>query len=169
MHPLLRTTMVAALGLLAAGPALAQSSSATATANATAEIVAAIAISKTTDMNFGKVVTGATSGTVVLSTAGARSATGGTQLGNAGSTAAGAFSVTGESGATYGITLPSSTTITSGVINNMTVNTFTSNPSGTGTLTGGSQSLAVGATLNVGASQVSGTYTGTFNVTVAYN
>lgn len=168
MHPLLRTTMVAALGLLAAGPALAQSSSATATANVTAEIVAAIAISKTTDMNFGKVVAGGTSGTVVLSTAGVRSATGGTKLGNAGSTAAGAFSVTGESGATYSVTLPASRTISSGA-NNMTVDTFTSNPSGTGTLTGGSQSLAVGATLNVGASQVSGTYTGTFDVTVAYN
>lgn len=168
MSNILRTITVAGFALLVAGPALAQSSSATATANATANVVAAIAISKTTDMDFGKVVTGATLGTVVLSTAGARSATGGTKLGNAGATAAAAFSVSGESGATYAITLPTSSTLTSGA-NNMTVNTFTSNPSATGTLTGGTQALAVGATLNVGASQASGAYTGTFDVTVAYN
>jgi hypothetical protein len=51
----------------------------------------------------------------------------------------------------------------------MAVSTFTSNPSGTGTLTSGAQTLAVGATLTTVASQVSGAYTGTYNVTVEYN
>jgi len=114
-------------------------------------------------------VAGGSLGTVVMTPAGARSATGGTTLGNAGGAAAAAFNVTGQGNATYSITLPASTTVTSGA-NSMTVDTFTSNPSGTGTLSaGGSQALTVGATLHVGASQATGTYTGTFSVTVTYN
>ena len=49
------------------------------------------------------------------------------------------------------------------------VDTVTSSPTPTGTLTGGSETLTVGATLHVGISQVAGTYTATFIVTVAYN
>ncbi len=37
------------------------------------------------------------------------------------------------------------------------------------TLVGGSDTFNVGATLNVGAAQASGTYSGTFAVTVNYN
>ena len=52
----------------------------------------------------------------------------------------------------------------------MTATTFTSDPSGTGTLTGGTQTLNVGATLNVAAAQPAGTYvSGAFDVTVNYN
>ena len=53
----------------------------------------------------------------------------------------------------------------------MTVDTWTSTPTPTGTLTGGSQTLNVGATLNVPASSPSGVYTSAtpFNVTVNYN
>jgi len=156
---------------LAIGPALfaAEAGAATATANVTASIVPAITITKDTDMSFADVVAGASAGTVVLSTAGTRSVTGGTTLGNAAGTAAAAFTVTGDPSSTYSITLPAFATINSGG-NTMTVNTFVSNPSGTGTLSGGgTQSLSVGATLQVGASQVQGNYSGTFDVTVAYN
>ncbi len=53
----------------------------------------------------------------------------------------------------------------------MTVDTFTSTPSGTGSLAGGSQTLSVGATLHVAAAQAAGTYTSAtpFTVTVNYN
>lgn len=161
-------TLTAILTLLSVGMTFAQQNSDTATANVTADVVAAISITKTTDMNFGKVVAGATGGTVVLSTASARSATGGVTLGNAGATAAASFDVTGESGATYAITLPASATIVSGT-DEMVVDAFEGDPDGTGTLTGGSETLNVGATLNVDASQPTGTYAGTFDVTVAYN
>jgi len=50
----------------------------------------------------------------------------------------------------------------------MTVDTFTSTPSGTGTLTGGAETLNVGATLQVGIGQATGSYTGTYSVTVNY-
>ena len=48
---------------------------------------------------------------------------------------------------------------------------FTSTPSATGALTAGTQTLNVGATLNVAAAQASGIYvSGTpFTVTVVYN
>jgi hypothetical protein len=55
--------------------------------------------------------------------------------------------------------------------NVMSVSSFTrSIPTGTkGTIgTGGAASFLVGATLNVAASQVAGTYSGSFNVTVSY-
>jgi len=152
---------------LCAFPALA--SAASATANVSASIVPAISISKDTDMNFADVVAGGSAGTVVLSAAGARSVTGGATVGNSAGVAAASFTVSGDPSSTYSITLPSSATISSGG-NNMTVNTFTSSPSGTGTIGGGgTQSLTVGATLQVGANQVQATYTGTFDVTVAYN
>jgi hypothetical protein len=143
-----------------------------ATASATATIVAPIAITKTVDMNFGNVAASVAAGTVVLTPAGTRSATGGVTLpATVGTVSAASFTVTGTAGYTYSITLPGApTTITSGG-NNMTVDTFTSNPTPTGTLTGGTSTLTVGATLNVGASQAAGVYvSGTpFTVTVNYN
>jgi hypothetical protein len=161
----------AVLVLLAPAPATAQSSSDTATASASATVVSAITITKDVDLDFGDVVAGATAGTVVMSNAGALSATGGTTLGNAGTAAAASFTVNGDGSSTYAITLPSvAITLSDGATNEMTVDTFTSNPGATSTLDGGgSDTIAVGAILNVGASQVSGSYAGTFDVTVAYN
>ncbi|HNW54406.1 MAG TPA: DUF4402 domain-containing protein, partial [Bacteroidales bacterium] len=61
-------------------------------------------------------------------------------------------------------------TLTSGS-NTMTVGTFTSNPTPTGTLTAGTQDVFVGATLNVAAGQAAGVYTNATGlvVTVNYN
>jgi len=145
---------------------------ATATSNASATIVGPIGIANTTAMNFGNVAVSATvPGTVVLDPAGLRTPTGGVTLpATAGTVAAAVFNVTGADGYTYAITLPATLTISFGAIN-MTVDTFTSTPSGTGSLAGGSQVLSVGATLNVAAAQAAGTYTSVtpFTVTVNYN
>ena len=134
--------------------------------NATATIIAPIAIANTTDLAFANVVASGDADTVVVSPAGGRTCGG--FLTCAGTVSAGAFAVTGGSGATYAITLPASTTVTFGA-NNMTVSAFTSTPSGTGTLTGGAETVSVGATIQVGASQAQGSYTGTYSVTVEYN
>ena len=144
-----------------------------ATATATGTIISPIAIAKNVDMNFGNIVAGAAIGTVVLTPAGVRSKTGGAFLPSIlpGTVTAASFTVTGATGYTYAITLPgAATTVTSGA-NTMTVDTWTSTPTGTGTLAGGTQTLTVGGTLHVGANQVAGTYvSGTaFTVTVAYN
>jgi spore coat protein U-like protein len=157
-----------AVATLTAGSAFAQSNSASTSASASARIVAAIGISKTSDLKFGDVVASASLGTVVMTSAGARSATGGTTLGNTNGAAAAAFSVTGASGATYAISLPGSAmTIINGV-QTMTVDTWTGSKA-TGTLTSGSDTFTVGGTLHVAANQVAGNYTANFNVTVNYN
>lgn len=148
---------------------------ATASATATATIVTPIAIASDVQMNFGIVSVNATPGTVVLAPAGTTTATGGVTLpaSNPGTITAATFDVTGQAGYTYAITLPSSDyTITrTGNAETMVVNSFTSDPDGTGTLTEGAQTIKVGATLNVGANQVAGVYTNAtgFDVTVDYN
>ncbi len=139
--------------------------SASAVTNAT--IVTPIAITKTSDMNFGNVAVNANSGTVILTPAGARTPTGGVTLpAVTGTVSAAAFTVTGQTGYVYNITLPTSITLTGTPSGTMTVNTFTSNPTPTGTLTGGTSNLTVGATLNVDASQAAGSYTNTSDLTV---
>ena len=145
-----------------------------ATATATATIVTPIAIVNAGNMNFGNVAVSASLGTVILAPAGTRTITGGVTLPvTAGTVSAAHFDVTGTPAYTYAITIPSTaTTVTSGG-NTMTVNAFTSTPVTTGTLgaVSGAQTIDVGATLNVGANQASGTYvSGTpFTVTVNYN
>lgn len=148
---------------------------ATATATATATIIAPITIANAVDMNFGNIaIQAGTAGTVVIAPAGTRTRTAGVTLPNTtGTVSAASFTIGGEDVYTYSITLPSSDyTITDSAGNEtMIVNTFTSTPSTTGTLTGGAQTLNVGATLNVSAAQSPGTYTNTsgFDVTVNYN
>ncbi|MFD1095897.1 DUF4402 domain-containing protein [Salegentibacter chungangensis] len=144
---------------LISGSAFAQS----ATANANADIVSPISISKTGDLNFGKVSNNA-AGTVVIANDG--SASGLTQIGSTTPTAA-SFEVTAASGFAYTVTTPTSVTLSNGT-DNITVDTFTddagANPSGTGS----AQTVNVGATLNVASGQATGNYTGTFDVSVAY-
>ena len=170
MKLLSKLIFVSIVMLLFASSAFAQ---VTASATATATIVTPIAITNDVDMNFGNLAVNASVGTVVLTPAGARSATGGVSFlaATPGTITAASFTVTGLADATYSITLPAGAlTITSGA-NTMTVDTWTSSPTPTGTLTGGTETLTVGATLNVGASQPAGTYvSGTpFDVTVTYN
>ncbi|RTY75191.1 DUF4402 domain-containing protein [Flavobacterium bomense] len=155
--------------------ALAQQS-ASASAPTSTTIVAPIGITKTTSMTFGSFATGG-AGTLVMTSAAVRSATGGVKLTTiTGSPTAAEFSVTGQASYGYDITLPASLTLTTtatGTVNTMIVNTFTSSLTNSkGTLgTDGTNSFTVGATLNVLASQVVGTYTNAdgFAVTVNYN
>jgi hypothetical protein len=160
-------TLVVSLGLLSAGTANA---SGTAAAPVAAEIVSAISISNNIDLEFGQIVSSAAIGTVTMSTASVRSSSGGVTLGNGDAPNASSFAVTGAPSNTYAITLPTSITLTAAAGAPMTVDTFVSDPAVTGTLSAaGAQTLLVGATLHVGVSQVSNVYSGTFNVTVAYN
>ncbi len=134
------------------------------TAHAT--ILAPISISSSGDMDFGTMLTTGTAGTVTVTPAGARSSVDVDLFG--GLPSAASFDVTGAVGQAYSITLPSSTTLTSGG-DTMNVDTFNHDAGGTPTLPGGSDTFNVGATLNVGATQAAGTYSGTFAVTVNYN
>jgi hypothetical protein len=141
----------------------------------TGHLIAQVSISilKNTDMNFGTIAV-SSGGTVVLSPSGSRSASGGLILPSfTGTVTAAQFTVTGEPGYTYAITLPADFTLyESGVgPETMVVTTFTCTPSFNGTLLGGTETVLVGATLNVSGSQTAGSYTNAagFEVSVNYN
>lgn len=134
-----------------------------------AKVDPVITLARLTDLRFGDVFTSPAAGTVVLSPAGARSATGGAGLGSLSPVGPATFTVTGAASAVYAITLPASITLNAPG-GTLTVSPVTSTPSLTGLLSAtGQQTLAVGGTLNVAANQTDGDYAGTFNVMVAYN
>jgi hypothetical protein len=149
----------------------AQTASATKEASAYATIITPISIEKVQDLYFGNIVAGTGSGTVKVTTDDLRTKTGDVILPAAtpGTIQAAKFTVNGLADATYSITLPASIEISLSGASPMLVSDFTSNPNGTGILTAGTQTLAVGATLKVNGGQAAGTYAGTFDVTVAYN
>jgi hypothetical protein len=142
---------------------------------ASASIITPISLTKVTDMSFGNIAVNATNGgTVILVPAGTRTATGGVTLPTiaGGTVTAASFTVNGQGNNTYTITLPVSNTIRIGAAGaTMIVNAFTSTPSGIGTLSGGTQTLNIGATLNVIGGQAPGDYVSIapFSVTVNYN
>jgi hypothetical protein len=167
----MKKTAAAILFTLALAATAVDVHAADATSNASATVMTPISISNTAALRFGK-FSALTGGTVVVSAAGARSATGAVVLSTTDAGGAASFAVSGDANATYAITLPNSATITHSVDNTQTmaIGTFTSNPSGTGTLSaGGAQTLTVGATLTVGNAQTTGSYSGTFDVSVEYN
>lgn len=135
----------------------------------------AIAINNTQALAFGK-FSASSGSTVTVSTSGARTPGFGVMLLSSGAGAAAQFLVTGDSSRTYSITLPVNGTVSLSLAGSPSMNVinFISSPSTTGTLsvgdgTTGSQTLMVGATLNVGNSQPTGIYSGSFSVTVDYN
>lgn len=143
-----------------------------AVAETSANIVGPISITKSVDMSFGNVAVSPTiAGTVLLTPASTRTAGGGVTLPViTGTVTAAKFTVSGESGTTYSITLPASISLTNGG-NSMTVDNFTSTPTPTGSLATGTEDIFVGGTLNVAAAQASGLYSNVSDlvVTVNYN
>ena len=138
-----------------------------------AKIITPITITGDKALEFGDVAVNANAGTVVITTAGVASRTGGVSLPNSGATRSQAtFDVTGENSQTYAITVVnSSVDITDGT-NTMTVNNIVTDPTPTGTLSGtGTQTINVGGTLNVAGGQAPGTYTNTtdLEIHVDYN
>lgn len=152
------------------------SHAAEATASGTGTVIQPITITKATDLSFGEFAPGA-GGTVTVSTSGARTSSGAILSTIGSSPSAAKFDVAGETDATYSITISPAAELSDGATNTMALATFsdltagnaTSGNVASGTLTGGAQSIYVGGTLTVGASQVAGTYTGNITVTVEYN
>jgi hypothetical protein len=142
----------------------------TASADASANIVEPLQITKTADLKFGNIAAGPSAGQVDMSISDVRTATGGVTLITAGNVSnAAAFDIIGYADASFTISLPASILIASGA-NDMLVDNFISSLGATSTLdAAGAAALKVGATLNVDANQPVGLYTGSFDVTVAYN
>lgn len=143
----------------------------TANATVTGKVIGAITVVNAGNMNFGSVISNGPGGTVVLTPSGGVTRTGILNGGDA--TAAAHFTVTGTAGAAYSfITSPATIAVTNGTpANDMTISAFSDD--NTATITGGTVTVNVGATLTVGANQPAGTYNSyaltPLTVTVAYN
>lgn len=176
---------ILALGCMAALLAFSSEAQATpspsplsnsATANATANIIAPVSITNqdasgvVKDLAFGTIVPSTITGTVIVAPNGHRTGSDVTLLTNSLTpVTAAAFTIAGLPSTACTIGLPDSTPLY-GNGTPMTVDNFVSNLGTTVTLDAtGKKTFTVGGTLTVGASQVAGSYTGTFNVSVVYN
>ena len=134
-----------------------------------------ISITKDLNINFGTTAASSVAGTVVLSPSGSRTThIGGIILPSSiGTVSAAQFSVTGEPYHIYEIMLaPANEELSSGVAGaTMTISDFqitTFNNTGSLSATG-RDTVFVGATLNVGASQATGSYTSIVGFQVLVN
>lgn len=172
-----KTTMKNSIKIMAValmlGIAVQANAQETADATASATVVAPIAITKAADMLFGNISDAGSGGTVVLATDNGRTSTGTVQLPTGGTVNAASFTVTGEADYAYTFSVPAGTydieTGVAGAGEVMSIGTWTENS--TGTLTGGSETVSLGATLTVVAGQVAGAYANAtpFTVSVIYN
>ena len=138
---------------------------ATVSTTASANILQPISIAKVADLGFGDVYPdGTLAGTVTVDFAGGRTFGGGASIGAATGTS-GEFTVTGETGTIYALTIPATIALTGpGTDMNLTL----SNNSA-GDLATGTETFQIGGTLDVGAAQTAGAYSATFDVTANYN
>jgi len=134
------------------------------TGNAGADVILPLALTEDATLQFGQI--SGISGTVVISSAGARSVTG-SVVEEGGTFRAATWTVTGEPSTNYDISYTAGSLTGPGTA--MTIDTFTDSKGGTSALDGsGDDSFTVGATLTVGSPQTAGTYAGTYTITVAY-
>lgn len=132
-----------------------------------------IAIGKTADLQFGDLGSTVSAGTAVINPAtGGRTVTGGVvSIGAIFNAATFDVLLCGAAGPKrFDIILPAGSVTLAGPSGaTMTADTFTSNPGPSG-VSGSTQnptSIAIGATLRVGANQAPGSYSGTFSLIVA--
>lgn len=170
---------IAACALMMA-PAIAAPAHAQQTAPGQAEAIVLRPLSffKVNDLNFGDIIPSATAGTVTLEPDGSRSRTGGVTLaGNGGEPAR--FAGLGSLNREVNISLGSNTIWLTGPGVRMRARTFEIGSTPTAILSTsptrfritsplGNYNFPVGATLEVGANQAPGDYSGTFTVTLNY-
>jgi hypothetical protein len=143
-----------ASGMMISGQAIAAGNTDNATGDITANVIQPLTIVAGAALAFGEVIAGDGDKEIAPS-----------------ADAAGTFTVAGEPNASYSITLPDDETVTlsNGAGGSMDVITFKHDAGATPALdVDGSITLKVGATLVVAELQASGSYTGTYDVIVAY-
>lgn len=142
--------------------------------DANAQILGAIALTVGDPLEFGGIVPdGSSSGTVVISTTGARNLTTVTGVSASVTPTAASYTVTGTGLVPYTITIPTAsfniTNTTGSGAETMAVTAMTCSGGLSHTFAAdGTDAFTVGGTLTVGAAQEPGVYTGTFDVTVEY-
>jgi hypothetical protein len=142
--------------------------------DANAQILGTIALTTVTPLDFGS-MTPSTGGTVIVTYGGSRTQSGAVVLVAGITPTAASYTVTGTGLATYAITIPSAsfdiTNTTGAGAETMAVTAMGCSYAGltSAFIADGTDAFTVGATLTVASAQVAGVYTGTFDVTVAYN
>jgi hypothetical protein len=135
-------------------------------------VIRSIAIAKTSDMVFGKVIKPAVgSGTVSIDPAsGVRTVTGGSGVDTPTPTPAG-FNVTGEGGQAFSIAVPATFQMTGPqTLTVATASSAVASPILSASLgSPGSYAFGVGGSFPISATMLSGDYSGSFTVTVSYN
>ncbi|MDD2286050.1 MAG: DUF4402 domain-containing protein [Paludibacter sp.] len=173
---------IAALFLGFSVSAMSQNPTAFATAGAGAKIIAPLSIENTQSLEFGNIVASSTGGTVTVAPGDATTASYdgvAAPVGLANTIQSAKFTVYGETGANYSITIKDGAdgtgeadkvTLSNGVDNIMVVDLLQNKEATSNVIsaTPDDNVIFVGGTLHVGGGQASGAYTGTFNVTVAY-
>jgi Domain of unknown function (DUF4402) len=138
---------------------------ATAGFTASARVVSSLALSKTADLEMGSVTPGDLAGSITVSADDARRASGGVSTA-ASSYGAARFAVSGGAAADVSllrVSLPDRVVLSGGSAGEtLTARNFTGRLVGSGA----GLELVVGATVDVGAGQPAGRYSGTFTVTV---
>ncbi len=146
---------------------------ASATATSSATIIQPITASSSANLAFGTIVkpTGATVGTVSIDPTGGRTLTNVIGVSSGGAGTAASFSVVGEGGQAYSVSVPpnfslvsGSSTLTVTTSNNAAVGANLSNTIGSP----GSATFGVGGSFSLNSATASGNYTGTIQVIASY-
>ncbi|TBW29165.1 DUF4402 domain-containing protein [Gramella sp. KN1008] len=141
-------------------------SSASGTATVNAEIVDPISITSSGSLDFGKIAQDGTSGNVVIDAAGENRTFDNTDMEISSSPfSVPTFSVSRATGVTYSVNTSGDILETEGGDQMTLSNITTSLPNNSGL---SHSNFTVGGTLEVGATQATGTYTGEVTVTVTY-
>lgn len=177
---LLGSFVMLAGSALGASPAQAKEK-ASISAQARAIIVSNLSFFKVDDLDFGRIIPGATSGTVVLSPTGVRTATGGVRLASGITPKPASFAGKGAFGQQVTIRVNSNSVTLNrvGGGDSMTMDTFVIGSTPTAQLTTsplafrigsttGIFRFPVGATLRVKARQTPGVYVGNYTITLQY-
>lgn len=175
--PIQRALAIAALSIapIAAAPALAQSS---AQGEAEAIVLRPLSFFKVNDLDFGDIIPSASAGTVTIEPDGSRNRTGGVTLAGDGGEPA-RFAGLGSFNRQVNISLGSNSIWLTGPGTRMRVRNFEIGSTPTAILSTsprrfrissplGNYNFPVGATLEVGANQTPGDYSGTFTITLNY-
>ena len=164
---------LAATALLGANSAFAQATAST-SASGSVTLIRPLTITKTADLEFGRIVKpSAGTGTVSMTSAADGVTAGSGSVALTGITTSRAkFTIDGEGGQLVNVTVPGSFTITNGT-DNISVTTASSLGASV-TLSSslgsaGTSPLNVGGSFSVPTAISTGLYTGTLNVSVAYN
>jgi hypothetical protein len=169
----------AVLVLAAASFSAHAQQSASDTGSASVTVIRPISVTKNADLAFGTLVRG--NGTASVSTAGARSVTGGVQALASTTPANAQFTVSGEGGQSITVTIPAPIALgntTSGATGALTVTTSNdlSGAAGSQVLSGalgqavnGSLVVKVGGSVTLTDATDTGVYAGTFTVAANYN